>query len=351
LDKKKLLKYFYSNVATIFWSCFLLIGGGIFVAYYWQIEYMPDFDLKSAATITAAAGVTALIITIMMLFMMVAPGVYWGNSWGKESKLKYLWTDNDGTNKFVGVLIWFGLPLLAVGVVAVALVTYWWLLIMPGIVFIIYYLYLMGISNHFNNDEISVKKEFWSLVSTAIVDFVFIFPPIFFVSLLASQSNASHQMPVWLSAGVSVVIIACVNVIATWVPKNFKPFSWYLILGFIAFFIILSVFEKGYVLPQKIMERYKFGNIKTNEIVLKKDACDVINALGIGDKAIAKDKKNDSGLCVAQNLKILSRLGKEAYLQYGPDTQYVRFTIEAADIKSWSVKKTQDEKKSGDTNQ
>ena len=40
MNKDKLKEYFYSNIATIFWSSFLLIGGGIFLAYYAHIEYM-----------------------------------------------------------------------------------------------------------------------------------------------------------------------------------------------------------------------------------------------------------------------------------------------------------------------
>ena len=81
MDEEKLKGYFYSNMTIIFWSLFLLFGGAVFLSYYVHIEYMPDFDLKSSITITAAVAVTGLIIIIIMhLCVMVMPGVSWGTT-------------------------------------------------------------------------------------------------------------------------------------------------------------------------------------------------------------------------------------------------------------------------------
>ena len=105
--RDKIEKYLYANIATLFWSSFLLLGGIIFVAYYAHIGYMPDFDLKSSITITAAVAVTGVVSVIVLMITMVLPSIIWVEYWGSTSILKNNWSDKSGNPTFIGIVIWF----------------------------------------------------------------------------------------------------------------------------------------------------------------------------------------------------------------------------------------------------
>lgn len=104
LNKDKLLEYFYSNLASVFWSFFLVLGGGVFIAYFARIGYMPDFDLKSSVAITAATAVTSIIVISVLLVMTILPGAFWSGIWsnlGDISKLNKYWTGSSQGKNFL----------------------------------------------------------------------------------------------------------------------------------------------------------------------------------------------------------------------------------------------------------
>src|SRR5690554_1992271 len=87
------------------------------------------------------------------------------------------------------------------------------------------------------------------------------------------------------------------------------------------------------------MESYKFGNIATTDLVLEKNACEALRALEID----LIDKKYE--ICVAKNILIMSRLGREAYLRHGSEDNGIKFTIASSDIISWAVRVERDDRK------
>lgn len=329
MDREKLKEYFYSNIAIIFWTSFLLLGGGIFVAYYAYIEYMPDFDLKSSIAITAAASITAVFITAVLLMLMVLPGAVWGNTWGKESTLKNYWTDQEGHSKFRGLCLWFALPLTAVcGAVIAAAFVGWYALAIVVVFFSGYFLFVKFRSTLSTR---VVGKEICGLIVATSIASMFIFFPLWLVINLYLSPHAALRVPAWVAGLLSVGSIIFVNVLGTSCPKKIKPFYWYLGLSFATLVMVLSLFQKTHRIPVRVMELYKFGNIQTTEMVLRKDACDTFAALNI------EVEKKEGGLCVARDILILSRLGKEAYLQHRSDQRTLRFSIEASEIASWAL--------------
>lgn len=327
MDKLKIKKYFYENLSVMFWSVFLLLGGGVFVAYYAYIGYMPDFDLSSSVAVTAAASVTALIITVMLLAVMVIPGVFWGNTFGKESMVRKYWIDEKGVDTFVGVLLWFIIP---TSVVLISLyVSYFigW--------YAIFVLLLIGIFFPFIKRELPIKKSILQILflySTSIVSALLIFIPIYLILSLSINPGQQLKVPLWMATISVSLLLVFVNVLAASTPKNIKPIYWYIALSVVALYIMLFVFEKSHRIPERVMEIYKFGNISTSELVLRKDACDVFNALNISIDS------SEHGYCVAKNIVILSRLGREAYLQYSEENILIRFSVKSESILSWSVR-------------
>lgn len=328
MNKDKLKDYFYSNIATIFWSSFLLLGGAIFVAYYAHIEYMPEFDLKSSIAITAAVAVTALISTIILLVVMVLPGSFWGNTWGKDSKLRKYWTDDDNIETISGLLIWFGIPLALIYATATASYFISWyslFIILSGI--LAFYFYIKVKLSHENALGEVLKQYLVALIAS-----IFIVIPLFFIISLSIQTEHNLKISSWAAGLIAGTFIIIVNVFAATTAKNIKPFYWRLGLGAVTLGFVLVFFDNTHRIPVKVMELYKFGNIKADEMVLKKDSCNVFQAFKI------EIKNNEEEYCVVRNIVILSRLGPETYLKYSEKDSIMKFTVKTSDILSWSVK-------------
>lgn len=330
MDKEKLLTYFYSNVVTIFWSAFLLFGGGIFVAYFAHIEYMPDFDLKSSVAISAAAAITALTITAVLLVVMVLPGAFWGSTWGSSSTLKNYWTDSEGSRTFIGLTLWFAIPLASIyGAAIVGFFVGWYAFLIVIAVFILYFLFVAFVRKL--GYRVSAK-EIFTLFYATIVASVIIFTPLWLVLSLSLHEEASLKLPYWLASLLSICFIIFVNVLAATNPKNIKPFYWYLGLSVTTLFVIFASFERFHRVPVRVMELYKFGNIVTTDMILRKDACKAFRALEISIM------EKDEDTCVAKEVVIMSRLGREAYLRHGSEVDGVKFIIASSDIISWAIR-------------
>ena len=120
-------------------------------------------------------------------------------------------------------------------------------------------------------------------------------------------------------------------------PKNIKKLYWLAGIGATTLFVMLFAFSNFYRIPLGVMQLYKFGNIQTTELVLKKEACKAFSSLKIEVIEYGSD------ICVAKNILILSRLGKNAYLQYKNEHKTVKFTISTDQIVSWAIQKTNDD--------
>ncbi len=122
-----------------------------------------------------------------------------------------------------------------------------------------------------------------------------------------------------------------VNILAAIPTKDIKAIYWYLGLGVATLFLISILFREFYRIPTIVMRLYKFGNIPTSELVLKTEGCAVFSALDI------KIENKKSGLCTTNNILILSRLGRETYLQHSNKDRILKFTITSSNVVSWSL--------------
>lgn len=336
MDKEKLKDYFYSNIVMIFWSVFLLLGGGIFVAYFAHIEYMPDFDLQSSITITAAAAVTALMIFSTLLIVMVFPGIFWGNTWGSTSSVESEWTDSEGNKKFLGVIKWFAFPLVLVYcIISLSVIVGWYTVIVVVVLFGMYYRFFLSKCNN----KLTALKEVSALFVVSFVTSVIIFSPLWMVLNLSINGDLSLRYPPWMAGITSGLFIIFINVMSTANPKNINPFFWYLALGVVTLFIIFSVFGVFHRVPVRVMEIYKFGNVMADDIILKENSCKAFRALEID----VTDNCNNT--CTAHDILILSRLGREAYLMHGSEDDGIKLTVASEDIISWALRMKKNDKK------
>lgn len=339
MSGKELQKYFYSNIASVFWSAFLLLGGGVFITYYARIGYMPDFDLKSSVTITAATAVTALVITLILLGMMVLPGSFWGGMWkflGSSSKLKCFWTVNDSKENFLRLLVWFATPLFSVylGVVFYLYTSEWYWLLIPFAVSFLFFIYL---AIHIEFSFLEIFKEWLFLnVATLVAAFLFFLPLSLVVKLSAEELTYIKYWPLLSGALVSLFLVL-INIASASNGKDSVHYFKEFVLGASALFMVFFVFGKFDIIPFSVMSIYKFGNVEASELVLKKEGCELYESLGL------ETSTNGYDICIVKDVLILSRLGKESYLEVEKDGKAsLRFTMPTSFILSWTIERTVD---------
>lgn len=329
MDKNRIKNYCYDHLATIFWSFFLVVGGAVFVSYYAYIGYMPNFDFSSSVAITAAAGVTGIILLIFIMFLMIFPGAFWINTWGSESQAKDLWTDSEGNATFKGLLLWFLIPVFVIYVgVYLAFNSGWYGWLIPPLIFIIYYLYLKFWRSNIDSPIKEVGKQF----CTTLLSSVFLIFPLWMAVGLSTSNGDEKSLSPFFVGLISVLFVLFINIMVAAKPKNFNAFVWYVGLAFLTVFMVFSMSNSFYMIPQRVIEIYKFGNIKVSKIVLEEEACKSFRALGV-----EVEKSKEVG-CVAKDIIIMSRLGEEMYLKNRESGNPLNFTIDSSNVLSWSTR-------------
>lgn len=336
MDKGRLKEYFYSNFASVFWSSFLLLGGGIFIIYYARIGYMPDFDLKSSVTITAAAAVTAVVITAILLSMMVLPGAFWGEVWsqlGAKSKIKKYWAECGPEATFFRLLVWFAMPLVSI---YIGLFLYffieWFSLFFPVMVFFGLLFYLVRKSGFGFWESL---KEWGFLFFANVVSAILLFLPLSLVYKLSVQQDHYLDFPSWFAAFLAAIFIVFTNVASAAPQEKASPILKNLILGSVALFVVLWVFGKFDRIPVSVMSIYKFGNIEADELVLSEEGCELFQSLDINVSI------TDYNACIVDDVLILSRLGREAYLEVDQnDSEVLKLTLASSSIISWVLRES-----------
>ncbi|WP_024599740.1 hypothetical protein [Pseudoalteromonas sp. TAE56] len=336
MDSVKFKEYIYGNLASIFWSIFLLIGGAIFVSYYANIGYMPDFDFKSSITLVSAASITAILTVLLFIVILILPGAFWSGTWADSSSLRSNWEDEKGHKELFKTALWFGVPILYFyGLLAIFVVS--WMVAIPY--------FLIGISLFFlvvYKKSTLIRKpliaETAKMLFASFTSSILAFFPIFIVfSLSLSSLTTSKGSPAFVGIIVAVFIVF-INVLATAKPNKINGLVYYPGLGFAAFFVVFSSFEIFHRVPERVMELYKFGSIEAKKIIMKNEACETLLLLGVLPKVEPKKQ------CFLNDVKILSRLGKDMYLEVND----IKFTIKNSEILSWSVQEISNKSSNSD---
>lgn len=333
--KAKLTEYFYSNMISVSGAALFLLGGGIFIAFYASIGYMPDFDLISSVTLIAAATTTVIIIVMSLVIMLIFPGTIWNGPWGIEPHLSNSWRKAQGNAHLKGLFLWIGFPMLTgIATLALSLFFGWYPLRISGVIFLVfYYFHIKNKTTLGLRGRLKRLALFFLLTS---VSSLLIWLPLWFVFNLYLQTNSDFIVPVWLAAFTSALFVIIANILAAAPPDDIRIIYWYLWLGVVTLFVILVLFGGFHRIPATIMQLYKFGNITTSEVVFNPEGCAILSALG------TEVENKRTGLCTAKNILILSRLGRETYLQHKNGSGALKFTIASSDLVSWSLLENHD---------
>lgn len=222
MDREKVKDYLYGNIASVFWSAFLLVGGAIFVSYYAYIGYMPDFDFKSAIIILSAASITAILTVIMFMVILVMPGAFWVEIWANQSSLKSNWEDSNEEKRFGAIAIWFSVPILMF--YAGFIFAYYRKLMLSFDAFLVVAIFYITAYKKFELRGKILHLEIWKMLGISYVCALLAFFPLHLVAKLSLSEISTSKGPASWVGLIVAIFIALVNVMATMKPKSVHGF-------------------------------------------------------------------------------------------------------------------------------
>ncbi|MGZ5056320.1 MAG: hypothetical protein ACXWAT_15455 [Methylobacter sp.] len=246
--------------------------------------------------------------------------------------MKKYWEDDEGNKELLKTTLYFGAPIIfcyglffigyQYGVLAMLLYA------AVGTSFCYILLSKTGLKGK------ELWKEFGEVVFTSLFCSMLTLSSLLIVSSLAASTPITSKGDRIFIGLVVVLFIAFANIMAVAKPPKISGFLWYPGLGLITLYVLVSGFGVSYRIPERVMEIYKLGSIHTKLIVFKSDGCETLKIIGV----TVSGENNKQ--CSLSGVKILSRLGKEMYLE----KDNLKFTINNTEIVSWSVDEVSDDK-------
>ena len=118
-------------------------------------------------------------------------------------------------------------------------------------------------------------------------------------------------------------------------------------LGLVFFLIMTLYTDQAFTFPRAIMRTYKLGKIEASSVVFDKQGCNIINQY-VSFNQTKSNKNNqatkveiENDLCIFPKINVLSKLGKEAYVEADINTsskkeKTIRFTMPSSSIISYN---------------
>jgi hypothetical protein len=334
----KIQDYILNNLITTIWSILLSIGGIVMIFYYTSIEYLPLFDIQSFLIVVVSIAFLFLTITSSIIFLNIVPSLSWYELFLKESKVnRILEKNNDISLK--KIFIWYSLPSsILTSLILISILNNFFIKYLFLLPLLLYFLYISYCYKHINKLNLDFKNFFSELLKLQIANIVSSFTlifPIYLIFLLALTNNKSEELTNTIFTIILIGIIIFFNTVNITLSKKINAKSRIIIsltLGFSFLFFLLITFNKTTLIPLKIMEILKVGNFTPAETLFKKEGCDILRSYNI---TLDKDKDKDKEICSVQNIKILSRIGTESYLELNNQ----KISIPSDYITSWKMNK------------
>ena len=343
-NPKKWLDKLKSNPLSFMsaiWLAGLSIGGMFFLLYFLSINYFPEIDLSSATSFLIAMAITGTGLSILLAFYLIFPALFWREIVNDK---------NNKPSQSETFLLFILLP---------ASTCFWaefrmiWPITIAAILLIISYLLI-------NRD----KTDGWLCIYIVLNVFVFFVPV-----LLAFDFNSDiHDEEFIYLFTITLITIFIINYFIAVVPLKESRWQFYIVIAVLFLLFITVVTHKTFLIPQTIVKVFKFGNIDA-PLVLDEQGCAIVKSYKSNPVASAasgvliistfgastnksnttSEKSASTETCLISNIKILSKIGKEFYLQASgvmeqntnqiskPTINIFTFSIPSAHVLSWSA--------------
>lgn len=338
--KQKLKDYFFNNPIKTMTFIMSLIGGLVFVVYFMSIKYMPVFNFDSAIVLLFFIALTGMLLFLGMALLLSLPGFLWAEVYGKNSEILPQISENEEGK----VALFFTAPI----IIFYSILTlsfsfsenseYRFIVLTIALTLIV--IFLAAFVSAFKQCLIKFvvknpKKEIaWLCFASILSAFISLLTFMVLIPFFQKIPDATKLIDV-----ISIVVMLCLltlvaNVIVSVLSKKLIT---KVMVSCALVVAILMVSQSHSMISAAVMKIYKLGHFTVKTIALNESGCYVLQSFGV--KNITSDAAFPD-YCSADNVKVLSRLGKESYL----DMEGKQFPMNNDFILSWVVESSFQEK-------
>ncbi len=319
LNYQKFKQYFYWYIVA---STF--IGGTILTFHYLSIGYLPEVDFAGLSYLLYVVAITTIIIVIGLFLLFSFAGYVW-RQMSKKIGLKVCYL-KEGIPQFNKLFLLFVSPVLGI-YSAFVFSEYRWIIVFLNVLFlsgILVFMYKKGIK--------SIEYMAYYVGSVAIGGLFIITFPLLLIIYSEGLQDFLELMPLNEDWSYLLLVVALSFWSSFSLETGVNGSKWhFLIFPILALFIVTNVFLGWSFIPNIVINKYQLGNIEASQVSFRKQGCQVMELLDILEY-------NQNGVCKVEKIKILSRLGRRAYLQINKNNKEFKFTIPSDQILSWTVK-------------
>lgn len=278
--------------------------------------------LDALSSILISVALTGALFILFLASALFYSGIVWPTSM-EALPIAVYWSgidiETEETEKMKGILLWYGVPIfLILASLFSFAASFWWLTFIFIVLLLAYYwFFLYKKATDLPNGH---KHLFQYMLHTFFAALLYIPATAFLYYLFKATEKANGWLDFFLFF-TSLLIIWLFNQVLIIKPKNIDIWKWYLSVISVAFILLLFLTSSGHVITSVLARINDVGNIPDVYIVAKGDICSALpedvylkeKAAKFTEKVKTADK---SPFCEFKRLRILSKLGKELYLEY-----------------------------------
>jgi hypothetical protein len=321
----------------------------IFLVYFYSIGFMPELTPQASITLLATSVLTAAFLLILLTSSLFAPFVLWKILMPNHERLQILWHKGEQYAP-VRAMAWVILPFVVIVIVGGIFflspatferlgISIEWYLAFIAIILLLPSLVLLLFWKKLRDNPPCILR--WPVTRDLFLFHFLSFGGlvISFHTLIVVFIRNSHLSSIDAITLYFLVLIWNFSMVTN-TPKI--PLRKHLFIAlFIIFFLFLRT-DKLTLIPSRIMNIYKFGNLPNASLVFDEIGCSIVQHYGMKVTLSTPDPKTatppNPKTCSLPNVMIHSRLGNTYYLEAsraeGPP---VRFTIPSPNVLSWAL--------------
>jgi hypothetical protein len=356
-------------ISPTFISTSPIIGGFIFLIYFFSIGYIPDLEINSVTVLLGASAITGIPIYIIFTVIFISPGILYERLISIDGQLQKLLI-SEKQSQIVGFTRLSLAPIILI--IASYIWSFndlWWVykilitLVFILIEFIIFYTLCKG--------EITPYK-FFMLIGLACSSYVsLIFATIMIGLIVLSDKINNDSSPnenLWIIVAIIVVIVLVNKIVSSEVnlSQNVSKITKYSLLALVTLMLTTAQLGGLTTIPKRIFEIYGWRNVRNASLVVNYEGCQTLKKVEI--KITSEQCTKSKDFYRIDSLQILSGIGKNYFLRYpkvdltqknnskqiaqknsskpkngaksdaAQPEKFVDFTFPASSIKSWSRK-------------
>ncbi len=333
--QEKICNYILSNPLSVLSATSLLVGGIIFWLYFSDIQYFPDLDFNKSVLFLLVAAITGVTTILILTFLIMSPYIirWWipleQQNHSALSSDEEKFSDRERIWYFLSIFIVyfvFFLHFFLKSYVKTAWITYgipcFIGLVVMTVHLIIYWKGVWWERSLVERSlvERSLVKKVWKWKklegkadkSMIGIWFFSTFMMLMVLAIIINPIVVNIDSNEYISfLGLLLIILGGNLSFAFFREKKIeeKKTGWYWFIPILTVLSIFSMAQNTYI-PKFVMNKYKFGNFETQQLLVDEDGCKFLKNLELIPNPI-----ENNNTCNVQNIKILSRLGSFFYIE------------------------------------